>query len=296
MFQVSVIIPVYNAVNFIERAVESVVLQKGVGEIILIDDAYPDGALEVCKTLESKYAIVKLIQHPNAENRGAGASRNLGIQNARFDYIAFLDADDYYLPDRFTITEQRFSRYPNIDGVYEPVGTHYENEKAKITFSKWKGIPLSEASGFITYPNLEKSGRSFFEGLIEGVISYPHLNGITVKRAIFNRTSLFEDSLKLHQDTELLIRLIYVGSFIPGERDHMVANRVVHSENRIATLDFSSRFQLTQKLYSWAKRENLPQGYINIFKKRYIIAKTRCVFKSNSIFVKIVYNILSRIL
>lgn len=296
MFQVSVIIPVYNAVNFIEKAVESVIHQQGVGEVILIDDAYPDGALVVCKNLEHKYEKVKLLQHPNAENRGAGASRNLGIQNAQFEYIAFLDADDYYLPNRFNITEQRFNEYPNADGVYEPVGTHYQNEEAKLTFSKWKGISLTEASDFITYPNLEKSGTHFFEGLIEGTISYPHLNGITLKRNIFNRTNLFETSLRLHQDTELLIRLAYVGYFVPGDEDYIVAKRVVHSENRIAKLDFSSRFQLIQKLYTWAKRENLPKKYIKIFKNRYIIAKTRHVFNSNSIFVKIVYNILLRIL
>lgn len=296
MFQVSVIIPVYNAVNFIEKAVESVVHQHNVGEVILIDDAYPDGALEVCKQLENKYSIVKLFQHPNGENRGAGASRNLGIQNAQFEYIAFLDADDHYLPNRFSITEQLFNKYPNAYGVYEPVGTVYENEQAMITFSKWKGIPLSEASDFVTYPNLEKKGRSFFDSLIKGQSSYPHLNGITVRRDIFNKTNLFETSLKLHQDTELLIRLAYAGDFMAGKKSHIVANRVVHSENRISRLNYSSRYQLMRKLYNWSKSNKLPEEYINILKKRYIIAKTRYVFNSNSIFVKIVYNILSHIL
>lgn len=296
MFQVSVIIPVYNAVNFIEKAVESVIHQHGVGEVLLIDDAYPDGALEVCKELEKKYSNVKLLQHPNAENRGAGASRNLGIQNTRFEYIAFLDADDYYLPDRFKITEQRFNEYPEAEGVYEPVGTHYQDEEAKLTFSKWKGISLAETTNFVTYPNLEKKGREFFDGLIDGIISYPHLNGITLKRSIFEKTNLFETSLRLHQDTELLIRLAYVGYFVPGEESHVVAERVVHAENRIAKLDFLSRFQLIKTLYTWAKNENLPPRYIRNFKNRYIIVKTRHVFNSNGIFVKIIYNILLRIL
>src|SRR5690606_2223665 len=131
MFQVSVIIPVYNAVNFIEKAVESVVHQQGIGEVILIDDAYPDGALEVCKELENKYSIVKLFQHPNGENRGAGASRNLGIENAQFEYISFLDADDYFLPNRFSLTEQLFKKNSAADVVYEPVGTKFENEEAR---------------------------------------------------------------------------------------------------------------------------------------------------------------------
>jgi len=295
MFQVSVIIPVYNAVNFIEKAVESVVHQHGVGEILLVDDAYPDGALDLCKKLESKYSIVKLLQHPNGENRGAGASRNLGIEKAQFDYIAFLDADDSYLPNRFNITEQRFNKFPNVDGVYEPVGTRYENEKARIGFCNWKKITSEMSDSYLTYPSIESQGHLFFEDLISGLSSYPHLNGITIKKSLFNKTGYFDTSLKLHQDTELIIRLVYSGYFIPGDRKHVVAVRFVHSENRIAHLNYTSRYQLTQKLLNWGISNNIPNKYIRIIKKKNIIAKTRHIFNSNNILVRFICSILYRL-
>ncbi|TCK84872.1 glycosyltransferase family 2 protein [Albibacterium bauzanense] len=295
MFQVSVIIPVYNAVNFIEKAVESVVHQHGVGEVILIDDAYPDGALEICKELESKYEQVKLLQHPNAENRGAGASRNLGIQNAQFEYIAFLDADDYYLADRFSITEQKFKENLKADGVYEPVGTKYENDQARLGFCNWKKITLAMSDKYLTYPSIESEGYVFFENLIAGLSSYPHLNGITLKKSIFNKTGYFDTSLKLHQDTELIIRLTYLGYFIPGDSKHVVAIRFVHSENRIAHLNYKSRYQLTQKLLNWSISNNIPEKYIKIIKKKNILAKTHYLFNSNNILVRFICSILYRI-
>lgn len=295
MFRVSVIIPVYNAVNFIENAVESVVHQREVGEILLVDDGYDDGALKVCKQLESKYSTVKLFQHPNGENRGAGASRNLGIEKAQFEYIAFLDADDYYLPNRFSITEQRFNKYTNADGVYEPVGTRYENEQARIGFCNWKKITLDMSDKYLTYPSIESEGYLFFENLISGLSSYPHLNGLTIKRSLFNKTGYFDTSLKLHQDTELIIRLTYSGYLIPGDSKHVVAVRFVHSENRITHLNYHSRYQLTQKLLNWGISNNIPKKYIRIIKKKNVIAKTRCFFNSNNLLVRFICSILYRL-
>ncbi len=125
MFKVSVIIPVYNAEPFLEKAVKSALEQLQTGEIILVEDAPPDNCYTICQRLESEHHKVKLYTHPNRANRGAGASRNLGIQMASCPYIAFLDADDYYLPIRFLKTEEVFSINPKIDGVYEACGFEF---------------------------------------------------------------------------------------------------------------------------------------------------------------------------
>ena len=91
-FKVSVITPVYNAEKFLTEAVNSAIHLDEVGELILIEDNSPDGALDLCRELEKQYDKVKLLTHPKNENRGAGASRNLGVRNAKFDFISFLDA------------------------------------------------------------------------------------------------------------------------------------------------------------------------------------------------------------
>jgi glycosyltransferase involved in cell wall biosynthesis len=80
--QVSVITPVYNAASFVTQAVESALQQPETAEVLIIEDGSPDNSLEVCQELAKKYEKVKLLRHPNGENRGAGASRNLGMRNA----------------------------------------------------------------------------------------------------------------------------------------------------------------------------------------------------------------------
>ena len=134
LFQVSIICTVYNAERFVRRAVESAVSLKDVGEVILIDDAGPDNSLVVCQQLEKEYERVRLLRHPDSGNHGAGASRNLGIEHAQFEYIAFLDADDYYLPNRFEKDQEVLINDESIDGVYGAIGVDYDSESAREEF------------------------------------------------------------------------------------------------------------------------------------------------------------------
>jgi glycosyltransferase involved in cell wall biosynthesis len=120
-FQVSVIIPVYNAEAYLRHAVQSALAHDCVKEVILIEDKSPDNALSICKELVKEDQRVKLFLHPNNENRGAGASRNLGLKNATSDFVSFLDADDWYEPNRFD-AESVILRNPEIDGVYGASG------------------------------------------------------------------------------------------------------------------------------------------------------------------------------
>ncbi|HED13224.1 MAG TPA: glycosyltransferase family 2 protein, partial [Gammaproteobacteria bacterium] len=99
--KISVVIPVYNAEKYVEYAVKSALQQKEAAEIILVEDNSPDHALKICEKLSNENSQVRLLRHSDGKNHGAGESRNLGIRSARHDYIAFLDADDYYLQNCF---------------------------------------------------------------------------------------------------------------------------------------------------------------------------------------------------
>ena len=128
---VSVIVHVYNSEAYVRKAVESALAQPETGEAILIEDASFDNSLQVCRELARVNEKVRLLRHSDGKNHGPGASRNLGIRNASFDYIAFLDADDYFLPDWFSVAKQLFEADPRVEGVYEAVGVHFENEAAE---------------------------------------------------------------------------------------------------------------------------------------------------------------------
>ena len=129
-FEVSVVIPVYNAAAFVTQAVESALAQPEVREVVLVEDCSPDDSLAVCRQLAEKYPQVNLFQHPGGVNRGAGPSRNRGITKSTCPFIAFLDADDFYLPGRFAAARSVFERQADCDGVYDAVGMYYKTKSA----------------------------------------------------------------------------------------------------------------------------------------------------------------------
>ncbi len=97
MAKVSVIIPVYNAEDYLEQCVRSVMNQtlRDI-EILCVDDGSPDSSLEILKKLRAEDDRVKIISQPNG---GAGAARNNGLRNAAGEYLSFLDADDFFEPN-----------------------------------------------------------------------------------------------------------------------------------------------------------------------------------------------------
>ncbi|MFA9463366.1 MAG: glycosyltransferase family 2 protein [Velocimicrobium sp.] len=94
---ISVIIPCYNAAKYIEQAIESVLKQDIEKEIIIIDDCSIDHTANI---LQNYLVQENVTIHTNVQNLGVAASRNLGVKLARGEYIAFLDADDYWAEDK----------------------------------------------------------------------------------------------------------------------------------------------------------------------------------------------------
>lgn len=91
-FNISVIIPVYNAVSYLERSVNSVINQTYPHwEMILVDDGSKDGSGQICDGVAMRDSRVRVIHQ---ENAGAGAARNAGIALATGEYVVFVDADD----------------------------------------------------------------------------------------------------------------------------------------------------------------------------------------------------------
>ena len=100
--QVSVVMPAYNAENYIEKAIRSVQAQTytGMWELLVVDDASTDHTKEKVSAFLSDGRI-RYLRQP--ENRGVAAARNCGILQARGGYIAFLDADDWWEPGKLQV-------------------------------------------------------------------------------------------------------------------------------------------------------------------------------------------------
>lgn len=91
--KISVIVPVYNSINCLERCVRSLCAQTyGELEILLVDDGSTDGTGELCERLAAEDGRI-VVRHK--ENGGASSARNVGLSIASGDYIGFADSDDY---------------------------------------------------------------------------------------------------------------------------------------------------------------------------------------------------------
>jgi glycosyltransferase involved in cell wall biosynthesis len=255
--KVSVIIPVYNAASFVRQAVESALEQNETAEVLLVEDCSPDRSLEVCERLALKYEKVRLLRHPEGKNRGAGASRNLGIRYAKFDYIAFLDADDFYLPGRFSPASHIFEHAPAADGVYDAVSVHFEDETARKTwFSR-------RAYGQLTEYSLQREvpPEQLLEALAVGGLGAFCTDGIVVKRSLFERTGLFDEGIR-HEDTVMWIKMAAVGTLLPGRLDEPVSCYRVHSANRWIRNSPDKLYWRKAgiaKLNDWARRNRISR-------------------------------------
>ena len=264
IWQVSVITPVYNAESYIEKSVESAIMQKQVREVVLVEDGSKDGSLEVCKRLAEKFpGKVFLYQHEGGRNKGAGPSRNLGVSLAKSDYIAFLDADDFYLPNRFDVDEQIYLKDKSVDGVYSALGFHFYSEGAKQQY-ELKGM---DVNGLTTVNNKVPPAELLdvllgFSKLAGGYFSG---DGLTLRKQAFDNIGGFQD-LFIGEDTLLWYKLAFKFKLMPGVLDRAVAMRGCHESNRISNVDhnryYSDRILLFKYLYSWLKDNKADSKYL----------------------------------
>ena len=95
--KISIIVPVYNVENYLERCVESILKQTYTNfELLLINDGSTDQSGDLCDQLASKNENIKVF---HLENAGVSNARNVGIQNSTGEWITFVDSDDFITPD-----------------------------------------------------------------------------------------------------------------------------------------------------------------------------------------------------
>ncbi|MEM6611938.1 MAG: glycosyltransferase family 2 protein [Cyanobacteria bacterium P01_C01_bin.72] len=107
---VSVIVPVYNVENYIAQTIKSVLNQTYSNfELLIIDDESPDSSIEICQQFDDPR--LKIVRQ---QNRGLAGARNTGIRHAQGDYLAFLDADDLWLPEKLAQHVKHLESAPQV--------------------------------------------------------------------------------------------------------------------------------------------------------------------------------------
>ena len=117
---VSVVVPAYNAAKYLAAAIESVLGQTRQDfEILVVDDGSKDETLEIARRYaEAQPERVRVCRHPGGANRGVAATRNLAIAQARGRFVAFLDADDTWLPRKLELQVELMEERPWLGVTY----------------------------------------------------------------------------------------------------------------------------------------------------------------------------------
>lgn len=246
-FSISVIIPVFNGEGFIKKAINSAISQPEVSEIVVVNDGSKDNTFIIVEEMQRQYPKIKICHHDNQLNKGRSASRNLGIKNATGHYIAFLDADDFYLNNRFKNDKEIFENNDKIDGVYNAIGAFFYRKPSNLEQNKLKLTTVSEP---INPDNLFEALTSYKKG-------YFSIDGLTVKKSVFNTVGYFTESLQVAEDTEMIYKLALKHQLKSGIIDRPVAMRGVHHDNVFNNKKVYSTFtiKMFESLFVWANKE-----------------------------------------
>ncbi|MBO4373262.1 MAG: glycosyltransferase [Bacteroidales bacterium] len=219
-FNVSVIIPVLNREKFIERAIMSAVTLECVKEIIVIDDGSTDSSFSICQHLSSIYPKIRVLSHAGHQNKGVSASRNLGIASAKFEFVAFLDSDDYYLENRFDFEKELYKTKPMFDGVYGASEWVWVEQSKKELYTIKSHTDPSELFKVLLWQN---------KGLFD-------TNTITIRKTLLDRIGYFDEYMPVAEDTELWYRTAAYGNIYTGNIYEPIAVRIIHSNNAVINL------------------------------------------------------------
>jgi glycosyltransferase involved in cell wall biosynthesis len=181
--KVSVVIPTHNRTERLSRAIRSVLAQTEQDfEIIVVDDGSP---LRAAEDIVRAFADPRLTCVRLPTSRGPGAARNAGIERARAPYVAFLDDDDEWLPEKLTAQLDVLERSPErVGGVYT----------ARIT--------VDEVAGTVVTTWCKQT--TFDPYSCENAIT---TSSIVVRRACFGVVGVFDEMLFSGQDFDMWIRL-----------------------------------------------------------------------------------------
>lgn len=188
MEKVSIIIPTYNRAALLTASVQSVLQQTYTDfELLIVDDGSTDNTDMVVESISDKR--IRYLKMP--ENKGVAAARNKGLRQAKYEYIAFQDSDDYWLPDKLEKQMTFLAQRPEAGLLYCP----YVCQKAdgSTLFVPGGSIPLSEKQGNI-YPYM----------LQRNTIGTPC---VLLHRRCLDNAGFFNESLTCLEDWEFFLRI-----------------------------------------------------------------------------------------
>ncbi len=192
---VSCVVIFLNAQRFIQEAIESVLAQTHRNwELLLVDDGSTDASTRIALRYAQEHpGRVRYLEHPGHENRGMSASRNLGIDRARGEHVAFLDADDVWLPRKLERQVEILELQPEAGMVYGSTQYWYS----------WTGDPadaLHDSRDFVerrgVQPNTLVKPPALLATFLRDGGAVPCLCSVLVRREVVEDVGGFEEEFR----------------------------------------------------------------------------------------------------
>jgi glycosyltransferase involved in cell wall biosynthesis len=187
---VSVITPAYNRLHYIERTINSVLNQTYCNvEYIIVDDGSTDGTYELLCQFE-KQGRIRLLCHDKRKNRGQSISINFGLKKAKGDYIAILDSDDLFHPDKLRLQVEFLQNNSKIGMVYG------------------QGIAIDEFENelYMLFPPTHQETNDPNLLLMDCYIPSPGV--CLARKSVYEKVGFFEEKFRAGQDHDMAIRIM----------------------------------------------------------------------------------------
>ncbi len=264
MFQeiVSVIIPAYNRGRYIRQTVESVLNQTYTNiELIVVDDGSTDGTRDI---LEGYGDRITLLDHEGRQNRGQSASINLGLDRIRGKYLAILDSDDYWEPNKIEIQAGYLQRYQEVGLVYG------------------NGTAVSGKGEFMynIYTPMHREESKPEKVLLDCYFSLP--SNALIRTSLLKKAGYFDETLRAGQDHDMAIRiaevarLAYIDKPLFHYRRH---DESISKSNKGAVSRWNNGFVILEKA---RKRYPYPPAVIRKRKAVLYFRLFQCAWENSS--------------
>jgi glycosyltransferase involved in cell wall biosynthesis len=186
------IIIFFNGEKYLEEAIESVISQTyNHWELLLVDDGSTDQSTEIAQQYAQQYPQkIRYLEHENHQNRGMSATRNLGISQAKGEYIAFLDADDIWLPQKLETQVALLDSKPEVGIVFGATKYWYS----------WTDNPQDRQRDCLREIGVESNTLFkppiLLTGLLKNEVNAPATCSVLIRREVFDKTGGFEESFR----------------------------------------------------------------------------------------------------
>ena len=212
---VSGIIIFLNGEKFIEEAIESIFAQTYENwELLLVDDGSTDGSTAIALEYAQKYPEkVRYLEHDDHQNRGMSATRNLGIRNAKGEYIAFLDADDVWLPLKLEQQLKTMNSQRSAGVVFGPTQFWYS----------WNENPGNNKRDSMRKIGIEPNRLYYPPTLLRLLLQKKALTPATcsvlIRREVFEKIGGFEDVFQGCYEDQAFFTKVYLKIPVFVERE-----------------------------------------------------------------------------